>query len=180
VASTDAPADTRAKPPLEVVAPILAVDSRARRSGYALDERAARAKNRPGRQPKWVPLLLVVRSRMTSTDAPGRYARETTTGSGGTHLGCRLARAALGLRPRRARSARAPPSTSAQRERKPSGSSAQMGATTSSSAESDGLDRRAWPVRARNHHWNWWHPFGLSTRTRGARASLSTSAQRER
>ena len=39
-------ADTRAKPPLEVVAPVLAVDSRVDRSGFALDERAARALNR--------------------------------------------------------------------------------------------------------------------------------------
>ena len=70
IAPTDTPADTHAKPPLEVVAPVLAVDSHARRSGFALDERAARAKNRRGRQPKWVPLLPVVRSRMAPTDAP--------------------------------------------------------------------------------------------------------------
>jgi hypothetical protein len=43
-------ADTRAKPPLKVVAPILAVDSGASCSGCALEddfvERAARAPNR--------------------------------------------------------------------------------------------------------------------------------------
>jgi hypothetical protein len=36
MASIDTPAGTRAKPPLEVVAPIWAVDSHARRSGFAL------------------------------------------------------------------------------------------------------------------------------------------------
>jgi hypothetical protein len=45
--------------------------------------------------------------------ARSRYARGTTTGSGGTHLGCRLGRELLGLRPRgrlrRARSASAEP-----------------------------------------------------------------------
>jgi hypothetical protein len=42
-------ADTHTKPPLEVVAPVLAVDSRASCSGFALggDERAARAQNHP-------------------------------------------------------------------------------------------------------------------------------------
>ncbi len=70
MAPTDTPAGTRANPPLEVVAPIWAVDSGMQRSGFALDERAARTLNRPGRQPNWVPLLLVVRSRMASTDTP--------------------------------------------------------------------------------------------------------------
>ena len=108
------------------------------RLGYAalgLRPRRARSasENRPGRQPKWVPLLLVVRSRGGLDRRACRYARETTTGSGGTHLGCRLGHVALGLRPRRARSA----------SEEPSGSSVQMGATTSSSAESDCPDRRA-------------------------------------
>jgi len=76
IAPTDTPADTHAKPPLEVVAPVLAVDSHAQRSGLALDERAARAPYRRSRQPKWVPLLPVVRSRMASRNTPaGTHAK---------------------------------------------------------------------------------------------------------
>lgn len=40
MAATHTPADTRAKPPLEVVALVLAVDSCERRSGFALGDDA--------------------------------------------------------------------------------------------------------------------------------------------
>ena len=47
MAKTARRAETLTKPPLEVVPPVLAVDSRASCSGFALggDERAARARN---------------------------------------------------------------------------------------------------------------------------------------
>ncbi len=56
-----------------------------------------------------------------------------------------------------------------------------MGATTLSGAESTRPRPRAVPIRTRNHHWKWWHPFWLSTRAPVARASPSavTSAERE-
>jgi hypothetical protein len=54
-----------------------------------------------------------------------------------------------------------------------------MGATTSSGAESTWPGPRVRPIRARNHHWKWWHPLWLSTRASIARASPSPSAQRE-
>jgi hypothetical protein len=54
---------------------------------------------------------------------------------------------------------------------------AHMGATTSSGAESKCPGPRVLPIRGRNHHWKWWHPYWLSTRVQPARASRSSSRQ---
>jgi hypothetical protein len=132
VAGNGRRADAAAKPPLEVVAPILAVDSNVRRSGdFVPGHPWFRTPTSPGRgraestwpgtgvvpmrvrarsasneardcdSLSWVPLLLVVRSRRGRERASCRCGRETTTGSGGTHFGCRLERPSFrGLRPR--------------------------------------------------------------------------------
>ncbi len=54
--------------------------------------RSASNETRDCDSPSWVPLLLVVRSRSGRERASCRCGRETTTGSGGTHFGCRLER----------------------------------------------------------------------------------------
>ena len=96
-------ADVCTKPPLEVVAPVLAVDS----DGSALGlcprrrhrprprQRPRRARSASAEPPdcdslSWVPPLPAVRSRGAHEQASCRCVYETTTRSGGTHFGCRL------------------------------------------------------------------------------------------
>jgi hypothetical protein len=96
-------ADVCTKPPLEVVAPVLAVDSDGSALGLCprqrqrprLRPRSRRARSASTEPPdcdslSWVPPLPAVRSRGAHEQAWCRCVYETTTRSGGTHFGCRL------------------------------------------------------------------------------------------
>ena len=161
-------ADVCTKPPLEVVAPILAVDSDGSALGRCPRQRPrSRQRPRPRRARSAstkppdcdslsrVPPLPAVRRRAAREQASCRCVHETTTRSGGTRFGCRLgwfgARALPSATTSPATSTTATPS--AQRERRTTRLRQPfMGATASSGAESGCARTSVVPMCVRNHH----------------------------